>query len=130
MIRCVRLWTGDDGQSHIERGAIAMGQPGESGASVLSELAAVETVSFEETPPTSALAWHPAPHRQFVITLGGELDFTTRDGEAFRLNPGTILLAEDTTGGGHLWSIVGSAPWQRVYVRLSADAVAQFTPDT
>jgi hypothetical protein len=52
-----------------------------------------------------------------------------RDGEGFRLDPQTILLAEDTAGGGHRWSIVGDEPWQRVYVRLPADAVVPFTPD-
>jgi hypothetical protein len=127
MIRCMRLWSGDDGQSHVQLGTISMSQPGEAGPSVLSDLVAAELISFEETPTTSALEWHTAPHRQFVITVGGRLDFVTRDGEVFRLDPQTILLAEDTAGGGHRWSIVGTDPWQRVYVRLARDAVVPFT---
>lgn len=129
MIRCVRLFSGGDGQSHVQLGSIGLDRPGESGASLLSETVAAQRISFEETPPTSALEWHVAPRRQYVITVGGVLDFVTRDGETFQLNPQTILLAEDTAGGGHRWSIVGDDPWQRVYVVLAADAVAPFTPD-
>jgi quercetin dioxygenase-like cupin family protein len=129
VIRCVRLSSGEDGQSHVETGAIALDRAGEAGPSKLSELMPAQRVSFEETPPTSSLAWHTAPHRQFVITVSGELDFVTRDGEKFRLDPHTVLLAEDTAGGGHRWSIVGSEPWRRVYVRLPADAAVPFTPD-
>jgi hypothetical protein len=125
----VRLWSGNDGQSHVALGSIALAQPGEAGPSRLSTLIDAHRISFEETPVTSSLAWHTAPQRQFVITVGGELDFVTRDGESFRLDPQTILLAEDTAGGGHRWSIVGSDPWQRVYVQLAPDATVPFTPD-
>lgn len=130
MIGCVRLWSGDDGQSHVQVGVIAMSRPGEAGPSVLSELVPALWISFEETPATSSLEWHTAPHRQFVITVGGRLDFVTRSGERFRLDPQTILLAEDTAGGGHRWSIVDTEPWQRVYVRLPANVAVPFTPDT
>jgi hypothetical protein len=41
----------------------------------------------------------------------------------------TILLAGDTAGGGHRWSIVGSDSWQRVCVHLAPDANVPFTPD-
>ncbi|HEX9177767.1 MAG TPA: hypothetical protein VF874_17410 [Mycobacterium sp.] len=126
----MRLWTGDDGQSHVQVGVIAMSRPGEAGLSVLSELVPAQGISFEETPATSSLEWHTAPHRQFVITVGGRLDFVTRNGERFRLDPQTILLAEDTAGGGHRWSIIGTEPWQRVYVRLRANVAVPFTPDT
>ena len=105
---------------------LRLDRPGESGPSRLSELIPAQVVSFEETPPTSSLAWHVAPHRQFVITVTGH--FVTRDGEGFRLDPSTVLLAEDA-GGGRRWSIVGDAPWQRMYVRLPADAEVPFTPD-
>jgi hypothetical protein len=114
MIRCVRLFSGVDGQSHVQFGTITMRHPGEAGQSTLSDALSAHAISFEETPVASSLAWHTAPHRQFVITIGGQLDFVTRDGDSFRLDPQTILLAEDTAGGGHHWSIVGVRPWQSV----------------
>jgi hypothetical protein len=30
-----------------------------------------------------------------------------------------VLLAEDTTGGGHRWRLVDANPWRRVYVTLA-----------
>ena len=59
----------------------------------------------------SALDWHTAPHVQYVITLSGTLEFTTRDGETFVLRPGEVLLAADTTGTGHRWRLIDDQPW-------------------
>ena len=65
-------------------------------------------VTVEETASGGTLAWHTAPVRQLVVTLAGTLVFTTRDGEEFRLSPGDVLLAEDTTGSGHQRRLEGS----------------------
>ncbi|WP_374977182.1 hypothetical protein ACEYYH_05120 [Microbacterium trichothecenolyticum] len=83
-------------------------------------------VEFEQSPPGASLDWHRAPHRQFVLTLVGSLEFVTRDGERFDLDSGTVLLAEDTVGTGHRWTSRGDAGWQRVYVRLD-DGPVPFT---
>lgn len=117
MIACVRLWTGQDGQSHVEHGRLAL----VAGAPTVPVDAV--GVSFEESPPGSTLEWHTAPHRQFVITLSGTLQFTTRDGESFVLDPATVLLAEDTAGSGHTWRLGDDAPWRRVYVELGDEPV-------
>ena len=39
---------------------------------------------------------------QFVIWLQGDVDIEVSDGEIRHLVPGSVLLAEDTTGKGHL----------------------------
>ena len=93
MIRCVRLWTGEDQNSHFEEGVLDLEQ-GQRGDLLSGKLAAA-TVSFQETSSGGAFAWHTAPARQLVITLSGTLDFQTREGEHFLLHPGDILLAED-----------------------------------
>jgi hypothetical protein len=103
MIRCVRLWTGDDQNSFFEEGVIELG-PGQRG-DWLSDKLAVATISFQETASGGAFAWHTAPVRQLVVTLSGTLDFQTREGEHFLLHPGDILLAEDTVGSGHSWKL-------------------------
>jgi quercetin dioxygenase-like cupin family protein len=124
MIRCVRIWTGSDGQSHFEEGAIDL----ESGArgDFLSGKAATVSISFQETRSGGTFAWHDAPTRQFVITLSGTLDFQTRKGEHFTIRPGDILLAEDTTGGGHSWRLVDDEPWRRAYVILAPEVSVPF----
>jgi quercetin dioxygenase-like cupin family protein len=64
--------------------------------------------------------------RQLVITLSGTLDFQTREGKHFVLNPGDILLAEDTTGSGHRWRLTDASPWRRAYVVLQPGAEVPF----
>ena len=124
MIQCIRLWTGDDDQSHFEWGSIDLA-PGQHGDLMTGKIPAT-AVSFEETARGGALDWHTAPVRQLVITLSGVLDFETRGKQHFTLRPGVILLAEDTAGGGHSWRLVDAEPWRRVYVVLGAGAQVPF----
>lgn len=116
MIRCIRLWTGDDGNSHFEEGVIDL-QPGQRG-DLLSGKMATTTISFQETVSGGAFAWHNAHAVQLVITLIGTLDFQTREGEHFLIHPGEILYAEDTVGSGHSWRLTDDQPWRRAYVVL------------
>jgi quercetin dioxygenase-like cupin family protein len=127
MIRCVRLWTGQEGGSHVRIGHIDM-RPGRNN-DLLSGTMASSHVTVEETAGGGALAWHTAPVRQLVVTLSGTLDFITRDGEKFRLHPGDVLLAEDTAGSGHQWQLQGSDPWRRMYVVLAPGTDVAFVPD-
>jgi quercetin dioxygenase-like cupin family protein len=124
MIRCVRLWTGEDRNSHFEEGVIDLA-PGVRG-DWLSAKAGTTTISFQETASGGSFAWHDAPVRQLVITLSGTLDFQTRDGEHFMLHPGDILLAEDTAGSGHSWLLTDNASWRRAYVVLEPGVVVPF----
>jgi quercetin dioxygenase-like cupin family protein len=126
MIRCVRLWTGEDQSSYFEEGWLEL----ETGpqADLLTGKLPATTVSFQETASGGALDWHTAPVRQLVITLSGTLDFQTRGGAHFLLRPGDILLAEDTVGSGHSWKLVDAAPWRRTYVVLAPGAVVPFRP--
>ena len=116
-IRLVRLSTGPDGQSHFTDGTVAWTT--QDAVNAISAREAVAAISFEETAAGSALDWHNAPCRQYVITLSGTLVFETRSGATLTIRPGDVLLAEDVTGGGHRWRLVDGAPWRRVYVTLA-----------
>src|SRR5580704_11570544 len=124
MIRCVRLWTGDDQNSYFEEGVIEL-SPGQRG-DWLSDKLAVASISFQETASGGAFAWHTAPVRQLVVTLSGTLDFQTREGEHFPIRPGDILLAEDTVGSGHSWRLTDEQPWRRAYVVLQPGTPVAF----
>jgi quercetin dioxygenase-like cupin family protein len=124
MIRCVRLWTGDDGGSHAEVGTLDMA-PGRN-ADLVSVAMSAAHVTVEETAGGGSLAWHTAPVRQLVVTLAGTLRFCTRDGEEFTLAPGDVLLAEDTTGSGHQWELIDGDPWRRMYVVLAPGTEVPF----
>jgi quercetin dioxygenase-like cupin family protein len=127
MIRCVRLWTGQEGASHVEIGRLDL-RPGRN-ADLVSPSMSVAHVTFEETAGGGTLAWHTAPVRQLVVTLSGTLVFSTRDGEEFTLRPGDVLLAEDTEGSGHQWRLEGTDPWRRMYVVLAPATDVPFIRD-
>ncbi|HET7880225.1 MAG TPA: hypothetical protein VFL55_05015 [Acetobacteraceae bacterium] len=128
MIRCVRIWTGEDGNSRFEEGTIdlADGARGD----MLSGKAGASSISFQETNPGGTFAWHDALVRQFVLTLSGTLDFQTRTGEHFTIRPGDVLLAEDTAGTGHSWRLVDDEPWRRAYVILAPGVSVPFVANT
>ena len=45
---------------------------------------------------------HVAPRRQWVILLRGRIAVEVSDGERREFGPGSIVLAEDTEGRGHI----------------------------
>jgi quercetin dioxygenase-like cupin family protein len=112
-----KLYTGPDNASHVLEGELTLGRRADAVA-----------VHFEESPPHSAFDWHDAPEPQYVITLAGTLEFTTRDGEAFILRPGDVLVATDAAGTGHKWRLVDDQPWRRSYVVLRPGAPDLFVP--
>ncbi len=128
MLRCVRIWTGGDGDTLVEEGKIDLSK-GERG-DILSDTLGAVSISFRETEAGGAFAWHDAPARQFVLTLSGTLDFQTRRGKHFTLRSGDVLLAEDMTGSGHSWRLVGADPWRRAYVIIPPGIDPRFVRDT
>ncbi|WP_117208727.1 hypothetical protein [Allorhizocola rhizosphaerae] len=44
---------------------------------------------------------HPAPRRQQMTLVNGELEVRVSDGEVRRFRPGETVLVEDTSGKGH-----------------------------
>ncbi len=121
-IKYVRLFTGDDGQSHFEDGFIDLKEsmPG-VGLSVVMDH---HSVQFAETAAGGTYDWHCAPRRQLVATLSGTVEFESRLGETKRIETGDLLMAEDTVGGGHRWKLIGEEPWRRLYVHLESDESA------
>lgn len=48
------------------------------------------------------VGWHNPPCRKLVIWLTGVVEFETSDGDIRRVAAGSVVLAEDTTGKGHV----------------------------
>lgn len=127
MIRCIRMWTGPDGNSQFEIGSIGLIE-GERD-DFISQLVGAKSLSFRETASGGAFEWHEAPAPQYVITLSGILEFETKSGAIFQLYPGDILIAQDTAGSGHKWRLIGDDPWRRAYVIYDENADLGFIPD-
>ena len=96
MMKVTRLYTGTDGHSHFEDIEVEIGK-----------LQAGDGIIFREEPSTYFKDWHPAPQRQYVITLSGQVEIEIGDGARRRFGAGDIMLADDTTGRGHISRVVG-----------------------
>ena len=107
-----RVYSGDDGQSHIEEVPLAL-QPFTDTEGAYGETTAFQQttgIAFRVAPPGYTLSWHCAPRRQYSISLAGEAEIEVGDGTVKRIGPGDVVLAEDLTGQGHITRVVGEAP--------------------
>ena len=100
-MKFVRLYTGEDGQSHLEE----MDAPTAPAGQATFEPAS--GVSFRRVEPGHVMDWHNAPRRQYLIFLAGQAEIELGDGTVMRVSPGDVVLAEDLTGKGHITRGVG-----------------------
>jgi len=118
LIPAIRLFSTENGLCSFERGTIPTLQP-------------MNTTTFWVSNKTEE--WekrtHPAPRKQFVITIKGKIKFKVSDGSTFIIEPGIILLAEDTIGEGHSWEMINSKGWERLYLPISEGAEDYFTKE-
>lgn len=115
-MQVTRIYTGDDGQSHFEDVEIELEDLGERGH--ISSPWPARSVMFREVDGDYTLDFHTAPRRQLVVNLTGSVEIETGDGSKRVLGPGTILLAEDTEGQGHISRNVGGEPRQCLFIPL------------
>ena len=85
-------------------------------------------MSFQETRSGGSYEWHQDPVPRFVITLSGTLEFQTKSGTTFTIRPGDVLLAQDNSGSGHKWKLIGDDPWRRAYVVYATGVDLYFKP--
>lgn len=84
----------------------------------LSPVVAARATRFIGAPAGWDSPAHPAPARQWVVMLGGQVEATTSDGASRVFGPGDAVLVEDTQGSGHRTRVVGEAPWLALVVEL------------
>ncbi|WP_336965220.1 hypothetical protein [Chryseobacterium contaminans] len=117
-IPAVRLINNPDGSCTFEKGKIPT-------------LKHMNTTTFWMSNKTEE--WeknaHPAPRRQYVITIKGNIRFKVTDGSTFMIKPGVVLLAEDLKGTGHSWDMVKSKEWERLYIPIAENADDFFVRD-
>lgn len=107
----VRVYTGDDGESHFERLKAPLTLDSASAQS-LSRSGEFATGPFSliGAPTDWAYTWHTAPRRQFVIVLQGTMEVEVHSGAKETFAAGSVLLADDLSGRGHLTRSVGPDP--------------------
>lgn len=114
-MKIARLFTGADNESHFEDIDVELTP---QGVDLVSVLQPAHGIMFRSAPPSHRSAYHVVPRRQYVITLSGQVEIETGDGTVRRFGPGDVMLAEDTTGRGHITRVVGDRPRHYVFIPL------------
>jgi hypothetical protein len=112
-----RLYTGADGQTHAEE-IDAKFSP--AGGNDVYSLMANAGAELHRAPPGRVADWHTAPRRQYVMTLSGRGEIELMGGKKIEVGPGSIELAEDLTGKGHITRTVGNEDRVTIQIPLTA----------
>ncbi len=115
-MKVLRVYSGDDGESHFEDIEIPLKDLGQIGK--LSKRMDATGVVFRTTDGDYEFDWHTAPRRQFVINLDAAVELEVGDGSVRRMEPGSVLLAEDLTGRGHISRAVDGKARTSMFVTL------------
>lgn len=99
-----RMFTGPDKQTHTEEVEARFAM---NGTRDVAQLLKITGAELHRTKAGTVQDWHPAPQRQYVITLSGRGEIEVAGGKKIPLEPGHIELAEDLTGKGHITRAVG-----------------------
>ena len=100
----VRIYTGEDGESHFED--LPQLPPGE-----VDRIATKsgEDLVFRHSQEDSFSDWHHPTRRQYLIVLSGSMEVSVGDASSRQFQPGDVLLAEDMAGHGHQTRAVGGS---------------------
>ncbi len=116
-MRIHNIYADAAGESHIRDLDIDWARNGPFGK--ISHPVPVSSVSFRVTDGSYDLDWHNAPRRQYIVNLQGSVEIITSDGESRVIGPGEIILAEDTTGKGHLSKAVAGGERRSLIIPLA-----------
>ena len=115
-MQVVRIYTGDDGESHIEDLALPFEPVGHAFRTGTQPATGVQ---FSRLKPGQLVEFHTAPRRQYVITLQGQVEIGLGDGSKRIFNVGDVELCEDLTGRGHTTRSVGDTDRVSVAIPLA-----------
>ncbi len=117
----IRIYADQDGESHFEEietefqmDRYAPPAP-EFGISKPTDAARYVMVRF---PPNWDSELHPTPRRQLFIMLSGNFQGGTSDGKVMDLEPGDVVLMEDTTGKGHTAKAMNGKEVRAIMIHL------------
>ena len=103
-VMAARIYTGPDGESHFDQASITLqGAPVETSAALK-----MSDASIVRAAPGTFEPWHNADRKRYVVVISGEAEVANTSGEKIRIVPGQIYIAEDLTGRGHTFRVVGN----------------------
>lgn len=123
MLKYIRLYADDRGESHFESHSVPMTirafAPPAAPLAVSDPRAATSFVLIQ-----LPVAWggdepHPSPSRQMLYCLSGSFKVTASDGDCREFKAGDGLLLEDTRGKGHVTEVTSANPVDCVMISLT-----------
>ena len=121
-MKVTRIFTGDDRRSYFEDLEIPSANLGPP-LGIISDSLVSHSTFFRfagAEGEEDVYDYHCAPQRQFVIHLKGAVEIETGDGTTRQFGVGDVLLADDTTGEGHISRGIDT-PREQVFIVLSDD---------
>jgi hypothetical protein len=115
-----RMYTGADGLSHVEQVNVKFSPVAGSPATTeQSESVKVASSYIVRVAPGVVEGWHNADARRYVIPISGRAEVEVSGGQKFSAEPGRIYIAEDLTGKGHTFRVVGGDDWVALFIEFA-----------
>jgi len=114
-VEIIRLYTGADGLSHFQKIEAPMTEEG----GTMSPAMKMGDAFVVREQPGHVEDWHNADARRYVIPISGRAEVEVTGGEKMAVEPGAIWLAEDLTGKGHIFRVVGNEAWVAMFVNFA-----------
>jgi len=115
-MKITRIYADEKGESHFEDMKIELRETSNIGR--LSKELNATGLFLRETPADFKYSWHTVPERLCIITLSGESEIEVSDGEIRQFKAGDVLIAEDTTGKGHISRSISQTSRQTIVITL------------
>jgi hypothetical protein len=115
-MKAMRLFTGSDGLSHVDQVEIKLSPRPGSVEGEQSEPVKAAQSYVVRLQPGYFESWHNANARRYVVPVSGQAEVELSAGVKAAIEPGQIWIAEDLTGKGHTFRVVGDQEWIAVFV--------------
>jgi hypothetical protein len=106
-MKITRLYTGSDQKSYFEEIELEFGGDQKI---LTTESRPAKMAVFRCVPPGTVLDRHPAPRRQYLVTMSGSWEIEASNGARKVFKAGDVMLADDITGEGHISRVLGNEP--------------------
>jgi len=118
-VSVTRLYTGADGMSHFEQMDVKFSLvPGEPNTVSQSDPISPEKSYIVRVAPGFFEDWHNADVRRYIVTISGRSEVEVTGGQRFVVAAGQVILAEDLTGKGHTFRVLGDSDWIALFVDM------------
>jgi hypothetical protein len=116
-VMLTRLYTGADNLTHVEQLALKF-SPVAGAPATSSQSDAIPSANsyVVRLAPGFFQSWHNADKRRYVLTISGRAELEIGAGQKISIEPAQLILAEDLTGKGHTFRVLGDQPWVALFV--------------